>query len=33
MGSPLVAVVCGSTSDLEVMAGATRELDHFGVPY
>ncbi len=30
---PLVAVVCGSTSDLDVMAGATSELDRFEVSY
>jgi phosphoribosylaminoimidazole carboxylase PurE protein len=28
-----VAVCCGSTSDLEVMSGATGELDRFGVSY
>lgn len=33
MPSPLVAVVCGSVNDLEVMAGATDELKRFGVPY
>jgi len=33
MSSPRVAVVCGSTSDLEVMAGAGRELERFGVPF
>ena len=33
MSSALVAVVCGSTSDLEVMSGVTSELDRFGVPY
>ncbi len=33
MSSPRVAVVCGSTSDLEVMSGVTSELDRFGVPY
>ncbi len=33
MSEPRVAVVCGSTSDLEVMSGAIAELDRFGVSY
>lgn len=31
-GSPLVGVVMGSASDLEVMGGAIEVLDEFGVP-
>jgi 5-(carboxyamino)imidazole ribonucleotide mutase len=31
--SPLVAVVMGSSSDLEVMSGAVEMLEHFGVPH
>lgn len=31
-GSPLVSVVMGSSSDLEVMRGAVEVLDRFGVP-
>ncbi len=33
MSETSVAVVCGSTSDLAVMAGATSELERFGVGY
>lgn len=33
MTDPRVAVVCGSTSDLEVMSAACTALEEFGVPY
>ncbi|MFW6174851.1 MAG: 5-(carboxyamino)imidazole ribonucleotide mutase [Chloroflexota bacterium] len=33
MAEPLVAVIMGSTSDMETMRNATEMLDRFGVPY
>jgi phosphoribosylaminoimidazole carboxylase PurE protein len=31
--TPLVGIIMGSTSDLDIMTGAAAELDTFGVPY
>ena len=33
MTRPLVGIILGSKSDLEVMQGAAEQLEEFGVPY
>lgn len=33
MNKPLVGIIMGSDSDLEIMSGAAKVLDEFGIPY